>query len=393
MNNPLNQPRQIVPTFPESASTNQQVLYMLAEGTGGFVIANTNDLLAGLEKIGKEQNEYYILGYTPTDSPEGSCHTLKVKVDRAGTNVRARSGYCNVRSPDLLAGDPAEKDLEKRVAGSAPGNVTASMQAPFFFTSSNTARVIVAMEIPAEALQFAKEKGKFHAAMNVLGVAYRPDGKVAARFSDTVKFKLENKKEVEAFKEQPLHYENQFELASGQYTLKVAFSSGDESFGKLEVPLPIDPYDGKQFIMSGVAMSKDVHRVSDLDTGLDAALLADRTPLVAQGMQITPSGASRFRKTDIAVLYFEVYEPLLSSPKAPDIGVQLRIVDRKSGEQKQDSGVMNMASMIRAGNPMIPAGLRLLVDKLAAGSYRAELKAVDSAGKSFERSANFDVVE
>ena len=42
-----NQPREIVPQFPPSASTNQQVLYQLADGTGGFVILNTNDLLGG----------------------------------------------------------------------------------------------------------------------------------------------------------------------------------------------------------------------------------------------------------------------------------------------------------------------------------------------------------
>ncbi len=33
---------------------------------------NTNDLLGGLEKIGKEQNEYYLLGYSPSESPEGA---------------------------------------------------------------------------------------------------------------------------------------------------------------------------------------------------------------------------------------------------------------------------------------------------------------------------------
>ena len=45
------QPRVIVPSFPPSASTNQQVLYALAAGTGGFPIFNTNDLLTGLQKI------------------------------------------------------------------------------------------------------------------------------------------------------------------------------------------------------------------------------------------------------------------------------------------------------------------------------------------------------
>src|SRR5207248_11369941 len=141
------QSRMIVPQFPPSASNNQQVLYALAEGTGGFVIVNSNDLLGGLEKIAKEQNEYYILGYTPTDSPEGTCHTLRVKVDRGGTNVRARSGYCNVKPVDLLAGNPIEKNLENRAAGSQAGNVAASMQAPFFDTGPNTARVNVAREI------------------------------------------------------------------------------------------------------------------------------------------------------------------------------------------------------------------------------------------------------
>ena len=60
-----------------------------------------------MEKIAKEQNQYYILGYTPTESAEGSCHTLRVKVDRGGTNVRARSGYFDEELVRTLAnGDP-----------------------------------------------------------------------------------------------------------------------------------------------------------------------------------------------------------------------------------------------------------------------------------------------
>ncbi len=107
-NNPFGAGRNIVPAFPPFAGDNQQALYMLADGTGGFVILNTNDLLGGLQKIGKEQNEYYLIGYAPSETPEGSCHTLKVKVDK-GYQVRARSGYCNVKQVDLLAGKPAKK--------------------------------------------------------------------------------------------------------------------------------------------------------------------------------------------------------------------------------------------------------------------------------------------
>jgi VWFA-related protein len=394
-NNPYNQPRMIVPQFPPSASTNQQILYQLADGTGGFVILNTNDLLAGLEKIGREQTQYYSLGYTPTVSAEGSCHTLKVKVDRGGTIVRSRSGYCNVRAVDLLAGKPVEKDLENRVKGAQAGNVSATMAAPFFYTSANTARVNLAIEIPSTSIKFDKVKGKQHAEVNVLGIAYKADGSVAARFSDNVNLDLDGKKEVQEFQKKPLHYENQFEVASGQYTLKVAFSSSGDAFGKVDVPLTVDPYDGKQFSLSGIALSRDVHRVSDLSSGLDDVLLSDHTPLVVQGMQVVPTGGTHFDKTDTAVLYFEVYEPLMvNTPTTPlKVGVAYVVTDRKSGEKKVDnSGLIDLQASAKTGNPVIPLGFRIPVDKLPPGAYRAELKAMDSAGNTSKpRVVEFDV--
>ena len=128
---------------------------------------------------------------------------FRSKVDRGGTNVRARSGYCNVKPVDLLAGKPVEQDLQNRAAGSQPGTVTASMQAPFFYTSPNTARVDVAIEIASESLKFEKVKGKLHSELNVLGIAYKPDGAIGARFSDTVNLDLENQKALTEFKQKP----------------------------------------------------------------------------------------------------------------------------------------------------------------------------------------------
>ena len=395
-NNPYNQPRLIVPQFPPSASTNQQILYQLADGTGGFVILNSNDLLAGMERIAKEQTHYYILGYSPAVSAEGSCHALKVKVDRGGTVVRSRSGYCNVRPVDLLAGKPIEKDLETRANGSQAGNVAAVMALPYFYTSPNTARVNLAMEIPGNSVKFEKEKGKQHAEINVLGIAYKPDGSVGARFSDKVDLDLDGKKEVQEFQKTTFHYENQFDVASGQYNLKVAFTSSGESFGKLEAPLVVDPYDGKQFSLSGVALSHDVRRVTDMASGLDDVLLADRTPLVVQGMQVVPTGGTHFTKTDNAVIYVEIYEPLMTSDNAANplkVGIMYVVIDRKSGEKKvDDSGLINLEASAKPGNPVIPLGIRIPMDKLSPGSYRAEIKAMDSAGNTTkQRTAEFEV--
>jgi VWFA-related protein len=390
--NPNYQPSIIVPPFPPSASDNQMALYALATGTGGFVIVNTNDLLGGMEKIAKELSEYYVLGYTPAETPEGSCHTLRVKVDRGDTVVRSRSGYCNVKPADMLAGQPAEKALENQANGTQSGTIAAAIETPYFYSSANTARVNVAMDIPANSIKFEKVKGKQHATLNVLGIAYKPDNSVAARFSDAVNLDFENKKEVEEFAKQPFHYENQFDAASGQYNLKVVFSSGGEAFGKIETPLTIEPYDGKQFVLSSMALSKEIRRVADEATGMDAELMEDHTPLVTRGMEIVPAATYRFKKTDVAAVYAEVYEPLLAGANPPQVGIELKVVERKTGQQKFDTGLSNAQPFMKTGNPVISLGLKLPVNTLEPGSYRAELTAVDSAGRSAKaRTADFEV--
>ena len=389
-----NQSRVLIPKFPESASKNQEVLHMLADGTGGFVIINTNDLVAGLDKIGRELNEYYLLGYTPPESIDGSCHALRVKVDRGGTNTRARSGYCNVRSRDMLAQKPAEKELEMRAAAKQAGDVTALLQLPFFYTSPNVARVNVAMEIPGTSFKFEKEKGKQHSDLNVLGIAYRKDGSVGARFSDSVKVDFETKREAEDFGKKPFHYENQFDAAPGVYAFKVVFNSGGESFGKVERPLAIDDYDGTTFKLSGLAFSTSYRPAASLGTELDAALIEDRTPLVTQGVQMNPGGSTRFKTTDKPAVYLEVYEPLLAAAEAPKdlaVALQLKVLDIQSGESKFDSGLFRIPVPEKGGSPAIPTGVPVPVDKLKAGTYRLVMSAMDSAGKTTMRWADFEV--
>ena len=317
---------------------------------------------------------------------------MRVKVDRGGTVVRARSGYCNVKPKDLLAGNPIEKTMESRATSEMPADTASSVQAPFFYTSANTARVNLAMDIPSSAIKFSKEKGKQHAAVNVLGIAYRADNSIAARFSDTANLDFEDKKELQEFEKHPFHYENQFDLASGQYSLRVVFNSGNESFGKVVVPVHIDAYDGKHLSMSALALSSEVHPAGEMSAGLDGDLLEDRKPLIVRGMRIVPAATDHFKKSDNLVLYSEVYAPELLDPTPPKIGLEYVVLDRKTGEKKVDAGITDTAMAIQAGSMVMTLGLKVPIDKLGPGSYRVQLRALDSNGKSTEfRSADFEL--
>lgn len=388
--NPMTQPRAIVPQLPPSTITNQQVLYAVAVGTGGFVISNSNDLATGLKKIGKEQSEYYLLGYVPPETQTGTCHTIKVKVERSGAQVRARSGFCVTKPVDLLAGKPISKQLEERALSNQPGTIGGTVAAPYFYTSPETARVNLAMEIPANAIQFDKAKGKYHAVINVLGMAIKPDGATAARFSDTVDLDLD-KSQYEDFVKHPYHYENQFYIAGGQYSLKLAVNSGDK-YGQYELPLVVDHYDPSKFGISDLALSRQFYKVADLSTALDDQLLSDRTPLVTQGLEIVPSGSNRFKTSDRVAIYLEVYEPQIANATPPKVSLKLRILDKNTGQSKLEAGVPDTGSSVIPGNPVIPMGVPLPVDHLQPGSYVVELRASDSAGhSSVARKAEFTV--
>ena len=389
--NPLNQPRQIIPQIPLSATTNQQVLYALAAGTGGFPIFNSNDFLAGLDKIAKELNEYYVLGYVPPEKTrEGTCHTIKVKVERKGVDPRFRSGYCDVRSADLLAGKVEGKALETVAASPQAGSVQVSVRAPYFYEGPNVARVNLVLEMPGDALDFEKEKGEFHSEVNVLGIATREDGSVGARFSDTVKVD-KDKKEMKQFTKGAFSYQNTFEIAPGKYNLKLVLSPGGQNFAKYEAPLVIDPYDGKRFDLSAVALSDKITPVSELSTSLDAALLEEKTPLVVRGrsngqstdFQLNPSPTNRFGRDERVALYVEVYEPtMLGKGNETRVGVAYSVVDRKTNQQVYRSPTILVNDFAQPGNPVIPVGTLLPLDKLQAGDYRLEVTARDSAGNA-----------
>ena len=376
-----------VPVQREAAgSPDQQLLLRLAGGTGGFVIPNPGELQRGLQKIGEEQSEYYVLSFTPSDSKAASCHALRVKVDRGGTSVRARANYCESKPQDLLAGTLTGQDLERRAAAASTGTVAASMQVSYFYTSLSVARVYVAMEIPLDALKPTNQKGKPSGLqsleVNFLGIASTADGEVAARFSDALK--LDPGASLGDKSGKPLHYEKEFRIAPGKYGFTMAFSSGGESFGKLAAPLSVDSRQAGELAMSDLVLSKETQPAAELGLGM-AGLLENRRPLITDDVQIVPAGSNQFAKSEMGFVYFEVYAP---DPASVRFG--MRVLDAKTGEPKSDSGLRKL-SVPKGGGDGIPVASSLPISALAPGSYELEVTAVDSAGKQVRRTADLEV--
>jgi hypothetical protein len=265
------------------------------------------------------------------------------------------------------------------------------MQAPFFYTGTNRASVHLSVDLVPAGMKFDKDGTGLHGQIDIVGTAARPDGGIVARFADTANIEKQNREQADAFSQAVYRYRHQFTVAAGTYTFQLAIGAGPNAVGKLEMPLTIEPWNSSAFAIGGIALSTEA-RPADAASSSGAPALEGRAPLVAGGRQFIPAATNSFRKTDRVFFYTEVYEPGLGGANPPTLTMQVRILDRKSGELRHDTGMAGIAGYVHPGNPMVPFATTVPTDQLPIGSYRLEVRAAHSSGPEVvARAVDFEV--
>jgi hypothetical protein len=319
--------------------------------------------------------DLYLVAYVPPDWAEGSCHEIRVKVKQKDVVVYTRSQYCNTPHPasDPLAGTSLGKHMEDFAASDKVGKIPLALQAGFLYANAKAARVYITTDFSSGAKEY-----------RILAMAYRRDGALALRLSDT----------EELTNISWNHYEAQMELPPGDYELRSVLSA-DRKFGKAEMPLTVDSYDGQQLGISSIFVCKQFHDHRQTMVVPDPrrpSTLSDFVPLVSRGREFTPTGDTNFRKKDIFFVYYEVYEPLLASAPATTVQTRLRIINASTGQVGADTGWQSAADWMEPDGSVIRLTPEVGLSKLNKGSYRIEVQASDSAGRKTDtRTATFSI--
>ena len=178
----------------------------LSLDTGGFVVKNTNDLTAGMNRVSSESRVYYLLGYNPTDlRRDGKFRRIEVKLrPEAGKGlvVRARRGYY----APLEGGTVAKKEDRDPVIGHAldsPFDISGiGLRASSFVFDEvvlNQLSVQLAVEIDVSRLAFKPEADRASDALAFLvevqhretGEFYRYDQEIELSLLSETRRKLE----------------------------------------------------------------------------------------------------------------------------------------------------------------------------------------------------------
>jgi VWFA-related protein len=116
-------------------------LRLLADQTDGRAIVNRNDLEGGLKQVVRDSSAYYLLGYNSSKgSSDGKFHEIKVRIRRAGVEVRARKGYWALTAEEAKASSEPPRPSAPPAVTKALGSMEQTHRARFIRSWIGTSR-------------------------------------------------------------------------------------------------------------------------------------------------------------------------------------------------------------------------------------------------------------
>ena len=157
----------------------------LAESTGGFLVAETNDLAAAMERVGADLRSYYEIAYVPANAvADGAFRGIEVKVRRRGVAVRTRRGYFAL-PPGVAPAFPYELALASALGQQLPPHDFDHAVTTSVADGPGERKVRVEVRVPLAALRFETDEvqGAYRAHFSVLALVRDAGGALVTQLS------------------------------------------------------------------------------------------------------------------------------------------------------------------------------------------------------------------
>ena len=277
----------------------------LSEATGGFAVVNSNSFGQALERMVKENSNYYLLGFTSTnDRRDGRYRRLEVRAKRPGLTVRARDGYIAPSgSPGRSAGTrtnaTATAGIRDVIAsplanGAVPMKVFA---AAFKGSKDNEARVVITAEFDASRLGFTGTSGIMRAQIELASAAVSAGGKVTRGQPQVIDLALKPDSYAQALAH-GFRTQSSITLPPGRYQLRVAGGNTQAAkVGSVMYDLDVPDFRKERLALSAVALST-----------MEADRPVTVIPAASNVLPFFPTLNRAFASGTRISLYLEVYD-------------------------------------------------------------------------------------
>src|ERR1035438_10093022 len=312
-------------------ANSQLSLAEISEGTGGFMIANTNDLRPGLRHVTEDLDTHYELAYSPTiRSYDGRFRTIAVTVDRPEARVQTRNGYYALPFVPGQSILPYEIPMLSALSAAVlPSDIPFRSLGLHFKSSTGDSLAVVVVDVPLAGIEFARDQANhaYQTHFSVLALLKDLDGTVIRKLSQDVPRQGPIDK-LDDFKNGHFIYSQYVPLPPGRYILETAVI--DRQTGKLSAmksSVLIPPSAGNLGISSLV-------RVRSVSPGVPDTLSSD-DPFQVASDKISPSldDTTQAGPGSQVSLFFAVYVPP-GSTTVPGLSIEFLQDGKPIGQGK-----------------------------------------------------------
>jgi VWFA-related protein len=206
--------------YHQSALASGDVLADLAEGTGGTLFHNNNDLTVGFARIAAAPEFSYLLGFSPAAlKADGSFHALKIRLpNHKGVRVQARHGYYALkpdRAEDAAAAEIHEAVFSREETRDIPVGVRMQLSK----SETGDPRLGVVVKVDVRSLPFRKMNGRNRDSLIVVSVLFDREGGYVAGTRKTVNLALRD--ETLTHLDSGISAPSDFDVKPGTYLVRV----------------------------------------------------------------------------------------------------------------------------------------------------------------------------
>lgn len=226
----------------QAASAESDIMAVLADGTGGILFQNSNDMDQGLQRVTAVPETWYVLGFTPQNlKMDGRFHSLKVSLKTPQKyTLQARSGYY-APSHAVDAAEQAKRELEDEVLSSEElHDLPVELHTQFFKPTDDTAKLTVLAHVNVKQLHYKQTDGRNNNELTVVAAVFDRNGNFLQAEQKVVQMRWKSET-LEGKLGSGITLRSSFNVKPGRYLVRIVARDAEQQVmsaenGAVEIP-------------------------------------------------------------------------------------------------------------------------------------------------------------
>jgi hypothetical protein len=198
------------------------VLWSLADGTGGLGFANSNDLAGGFRRVVSAPETSYLIGFVPQNLKyDGHFHSLKVALtSKEKYTVQARSGFYAPKRGETPA-DAVKQEIEEAVLSQEEQHgLPVQLHTQYYKVDATDAKLAVLTHVDIGRIRFDKVEGRNRNDLTVVAALFDRNGNFVTATEKVLEMRLRDAT-LERLSHTGVTVRTNFDVKPGAYIVRL----------------------------------------------------------------------------------------------------------------------------------------------------------------------------